>query len=288
MATSPRSWTTRCPCSTGAAWRGGSGRSRWSSRRTPRTRSCDAVTGRLGSRRRGIAERGPEVRARAAARVRGTARGRAGRHGSPGARCSMWSRGSIARSAERMIRFDAGVRLGEDPEAVHQARVATRRLRSDLRTFRQPARSRSGPPICATELGWLGAELGKVRDLDVLGERLRGRHQGAARRRRRGGAEAPRPGPHRTRGGARGPDVGDARAPLPRAAGSGGRGRGRARGASRGRRPRTRRDVDGRADGGPWGHLERICRAARPGSPTTPSCTRRGSGRSGFATPPRA
>ncbi len=83
-------------------------------------------------------------------------------------------RGSIARSAERMIRFDAGVRLGEDPEAVHQARVASRRIRSDLRTFR----SLLDPGWTAdlrAELGWLGAELGKVRDLDVLGERLRGR-----------------------------------------------------------------------------------------------------------------
>ena len=36
----------------------------------------------------------------------------------------------------RLIANDPGVRLGKDPESVHQARVATRRLRSDLRTFR--------------------------------------------------------------------------------------------------------------------------------------------------------
>jgi CHAD domain-containing protein len=81
-------------------------------------------------------------------------------------------RASIAASAERMIRHDAGVRLGDDIEAVHQARVATRRLRSDLRTFR----SLLDPDWNADlrrELGWLGGELGTVRDLDVLGERLR-------------------------------------------------------------------------------------------------------------------
>lgn len=79
---------------------------------------------------------------------------------------------SIAASAIRMLRHDAGVRLGEDPEAVHQARVAVRRLRSDLRTFR----SLLDPAWTAAlrqELGWLGQELGVVRDLDVLAERLR-------------------------------------------------------------------------------------------------------------------
>ena len=83
-------------------------------------------------------------------------------------------RDSIASSAVRMLRHDAGVRLGEDPEAVHQARVATRRLRSDLRTFRallDPVWNQD----LREELRWLGTELGTVRDLDVLDERLRAR-----------------------------------------------------------------------------------------------------------------
>ena len=50
-------------------------------------------------------------------------------------------RRALALSAIRSLRHDAGVRLGEDPEDVHQARVATRRLRSDLRTFRRRARA---------------------------------------------------------------------------------------------------------------------------------------------------
>ena len=45
-------------------------------------------------------------------------------------------RRELATSVVRLLRHDAGVRLGEDPEAVHQARVATRRVRSALRTFR--------------------------------------------------------------------------------------------------------------------------------------------------------
>jgi CHAD domain-containing protein len=81
-------------------------------------------------------------------------------------------RSALALSVLRILRHDAGVRLGDDPEAVHQARVATRRLRSDLRTFRSlldPAWTHE----LRDELGWLGGELGVVRDLDVLGERLR-------------------------------------------------------------------------------------------------------------------
>ena len=67
---------------------------------------------------------------------------------------------------------EAGFAPDDDPEAVHQARVATRRLRSDLRTFEHFARSHAGRPSCARELRWLGAELGAVRDIEVLRDRL--------------------------------------------------------------------------------------------------------------------
>lgn len=53
-----------------------------------------------------------------------------------------------------------------DPEAVHQMRVAIRRLRVTLRLGTD-----TGPELRA-ELGWLGGELGTVRDLDVLAQRL--------------------------------------------------------------------------------------------------------------------
>jgi CHAD domain-containing protein len=74
----------------------------------------------------------------------------------------------------RLLEFDVQLRLAvEDPseEAVHQARVATRRLRSDLKTF--------GPVLdpvwnrhTRSELRWIGAILGAVRDIDVLGARV--------------------------------------------------------------------------------------------------------------------
>jgi CHAD domain-containing protein len=63
------------------------------------------------------------------------------------------------------------VRAGDDPEDVHQARVATRRLRSDLRTFRRLLDPEWNAGLRA-ELRWAAAELGAVRDADVLEGRL--------------------------------------------------------------------------------------------------------------------
>jgi CHAD domain-containing protein len=83
-------------------------------------------------------------------------------------------RRAIAVSVVRLLRHDAGVRLGEDPEDVHQARVATRRIRSDLRTFRDVVDPEWALPL-REELAWLGGQLGAVRDAEVLRDRLRGR-----------------------------------------------------------------------------------------------------------------
>jgi CHAD domain-containing protein len=83
-------------------------------------------------------------------------------------------RGAVATSVVRLFRHDAGVRLGGDAEDVHQARVATRRLRSDLRTFRDFI-DPDWDVSLRGELGRLGGELGTVRDLDVQLERLRSR-----------------------------------------------------------------------------------------------------------------
>ena len=80
-------------------------------------------------------------------------------------------RAAIAGSVQRLIDHDPVIRLSEDPEAIHQARVATRRLRSDLRTFRPVLDVRWSEPLRA-ELRWLGEELGHVRDADVLLDRL--------------------------------------------------------------------------------------------------------------------
>ena len=81
-------------------------------------------------------------------------------------------RATMVQSVVRILRHDAGVRIGDDPEDIHQARVGTRRLRSDLRTFAPLLVDRWADPIRG-ELKWLAGELGAVRDADVLAERLR-------------------------------------------------------------------------------------------------------------------
>ena len=86
-------------------------------------------------------------------------------------------RRAIAASVARLLRHDPGVRLGGEPEDVHQARVATRRLRSDLRTF-APLVEAQWASSLSDELRWLAAELGTVRDAEVLADRL---HATAAR-----------------------------------------------------------------------------------------------------------
>ena len=77
------------------------------------------------------------------------------------------ARATLANGAHRLVAADPIVRAGEDPEGVHQARVATRRLRSDLRTLR-PVLDRAWSEPLREELHWLGDLLGRVRDADVL------------------------------------------------------------------------------------------------------------------------
>jgi CHAD domain-containing protein len=83
-------------------------------------------------------------------------------------------RSSLRAGLNRLLAHDLQLRLAyPDPAAddVHQARVATRRLRSDLKTFgaildpvwRRHVRS---------ELKWLGTVLGQLRDRDVLSDGL--------------------------------------------------------------------------------------------------------------------
>jgi CHAD domain-containing protein len=79
---------------------------------------------------------------------------------------------TIASSTHRLLAHENAVQRGVDLEGVHQARVATRRLRSDLRTFGAMIDARRRDDL-RRDLRWLGARLGAVRDLDVLQERLR-------------------------------------------------------------------------------------------------------------------
>ncbi len=81
---------------------------------------------------------------------------------------------NLAESVAGLLHHDPLVRTGRDPEAVHQARVATRKLRSNLRTFGSLLDVEWTEPL-RSELGWLATGLGAVRDREVLLERLRDR-----------------------------------------------------------------------------------------------------------------
>jgi CHAD domain-containing protein len=82
-------------------------------------------------------------------------------------------RRAFAEGYERLVENESALRRGDDPEPVHQARVATRRLRSDLRTFEHFVDAHWADDLRG-ELRWLGSELGAVRDLEVQRDRLRG------------------------------------------------------------------------------------------------------------------
>jgi CHAD domain-containing protein len=87
--------------------------------------------------------------------------------------------GSLVQAAltdhvRRIIDHDPIIRLDLDTEGVHQMRVATRRLRADLRTFR-PVLDRSWSEPLRDELKWLGRGLGTMRDADVMSENFRER-----------------------------------------------------------------------------------------------------------------
>ncbi|MEU2059302.1 CYTH and CHAD domain-containing protein [Streptomyces sp. NPDC013455] len=69
-----------------------------------------------------------------------------------------------------LVELDPAVRRGL-PDSVHRMRVATRRARSTLRTFRALLDRTVTDPL-ATELKWLAGELGVDRDQEVLADRL--------------------------------------------------------------------------------------------------------------------
>ncbi len=73
--------------------------------------------------------------------------------------------------AERLKSLDPLARRDE-PDAAHQMRVATRRLRGTLRSFRRILRPEDTQRLAA-ELKWLGGVLGEARDGEVLADHLR-------------------------------------------------------------------------------------------------------------------
>ena len=77
----------------------------------------------------------------------------------------------LREQLDQILAHDPGTRLGDDPESLHDMRVAVRRTRALLR---------AGAPLIAgdmqplrAELQWLGTVLGDVRDLDVMLGHLR-------------------------------------------------------------------------------------------------------------------
>lgn len=76
---------------------------------------------------------------------------------------------TVLRGYTRELRErEPGVRLGADPEELHKQRVATRRLRSLLRSTRAQLADPDRAQRLRDELRWLGRLLGEVRDRDVL------------------------------------------------------------------------------------------------------------------------
>jgi len=89
----------------------------------------------------------------------------------PGASVDELLRADLSASVLRLFRHLPAVWLDEDPEAVHQARVAVRRVRSTLRTVRGVL-DKDWIKRLRDELKWLADLLGEVRDADVLRARL--------------------------------------------------------------------------------------------------------------------
>jgi CHAD domain-containing protein len=76
----------------------------------------------------------------------------------------------LANQADKLKALDPSVRRDE-PDAMHQMRVTTRRLRSTLQSFGKILRTADTTHLAA-ELRWLGHVLGDARDHEVLSERI--------------------------------------------------------------------------------------------------------------------
>jgi CHAD domain-containing protein len=80
-------------------------------------------------------------------------------------------RSRLQDQLDAILANDPGTRLGQDPENLHDMRVAVRRARALLRTG--SALYTDDVTALVAELRWLGEVLGAVRDPDVQLERLR-------------------------------------------------------------------------------------------------------------------
>ena len=79
-------------------------------------------------------------------------------------------RAALTEAVDRIVQHDAGMRA-EDVESLHQARVGMRRLRSHIRLF-APLLDGPWSDSLHAEVRGLARQLGEVRNLDVLIDRL--------------------------------------------------------------------------------------------------------------------
>jgi triphosphatase len=70
------------------------------------------------------------------------------------------------------LAHEPGTRIGEDPEELHDMRVAARRMRAAMKIFEEPLPVRT--QRFRNEFKWIAGALGEVRDLDVQLEQLDG------------------------------------------------------------------------------------------------------------------
>lgn len=77
----------------------------------------------------------------------------------------------LRSQAARFLELAPGARAGRDAEAVHQMRVAARRMRAALRLFGDVLPDPDASRLNA-ELKWIAGQLGDVRDLDVQIKRV--------------------------------------------------------------------------------------------------------------------
>jgi CHAD domain-containing protein len=83
----------------------------------------------------------------------------------------------LRRQFAAFLAHEPGTRLGEDPEELHDMRVAARRMRAAMRLFDDalPARAEKH----RAEVSWIARALGEVRDLDVQLEQIHAWSAGA-------------------------------------------------------------------------------------------------------------
>ncbi|MGG2463046.1 CHAD domain-containing protein [Streptomyces sp. RGM 3693] len=113
---------------------------------------------------RALAETAPEGAAQPVGEDAGRTRGRRGR--TAGEIVLRYVRAQV----RAIVELDPAARR-DLPDAVHQMRVATRRLRSAFRSYGKVLDRAATDPLGA-ELKWLAAELGVGRDQEVLADRL--------------------------------------------------------------------------------------------------------------------